>query len=210
MKQGKNLWQTLAVLAVLAVLFLILFYGDNKYQTPPPYGNSGRINISEKDLSRSNPIFLIDGWLLTDNRAAQKPTYIGEFSNLQRGDFNVSPHGKACYRLAICYDGNPKVVSVDFPRLSSQYEIFLNGTLLLAGRGNGRITFLMTPGEQELAVWTYSQTGYYSGMYFPPAWGPWIPFHRLETCRILPMGWHFSCLWPWRYLPLSCGNPGEG
>lgn len=171
MKQKKYLWQTLAVLVVLTVFFLALFYGDNKYQAPPPYGNSGRINISQEDLSRGNPIFLIDGWLLTDSRVNFKPTYIGEYSNLQRGDLLVSPHGKACYRLTLSYDGKPMAVSVEFPRLSSQYKISLNGTCLATGIGNGRITFLMTQGEHTLTVETSSKIGYYSGMYFPPALG---------------------------------------
>lgn len=66
-------------------LFSLLFYADNKYQTPPPYGKSGIITLNEQDLQRDNPVFLIDGWLLTDALVADKPTYIGEFSNLQRG-----------------------------------------------------------------------------------------------------------------------------
>lgn len=107
MKQQKSLWLTLAVLIVLAVFFAIFFYVDNKYETPPPYGESGAIDINAQDLKCHNPIFLIDGWLLTDERVVDKPTYIGEFSNLQRGDLAVSPHGKASYRLVLHYDGEP-------------------------------------------------------------------------------------------------------
>lgn len=169
MKQNKNLWQTLAVLMILAVFFIKLFYTDNKYQTPPPYGRAGVINLNSRDLKRGNPVFLIDGWLLTDERVTDKPTYIGEFSNLQRGDLSVSPHGEACYRLTLHYDGEPVAVSAEFPQLSLRYRISLNGTPLASGEGNGRITFLMTPGDHTLVVETSSRTGYYSGMYFPPA-----------------------------------------
>lgn len=171
MTRQKNLWQVLAVLMITAIFFTVLFYGDNKYETPPPYGKSGVININRRDLRRDNPIFLIDGWLLSDGRVTDKPTYIGEYSNLQRGDLQVSPHGRACYRLTLCYEGEPVVASVDFPQLSSWYQISLNGTRLASGRGNGRITFLMTPGEHVLTVETSSKLGYYSGMYFPPALG---------------------------------------
>lgn len=171
MRQQKNLWMTLAVLTILAVFFVIFFYADNKYETPPPYGKSGVININRQDLNRHNPIFLIDGWLLTDERAVNKPTYIGEFSNLQRGDLAVSPHGKACYSLTLHYDGEPVIVSADFPQLSLWYRISLNGTLLATGKGNGRITFLITQGDHTLSVETLSKNGYYSGMYFPPALG---------------------------------------
>ena len=86
MERQKNLLQILAVLTALAAFFMLLFYVDNKYKTPPPYGKSGVINISRRDLERDNPVFLIDGWLLTDGRVTDKPTYIGEFSNLQRRD----------------------------------------------------------------------------------------------------------------------------
>ncbi len=167
----NNLWQTLAILGALAVFFTVLFYVDNKYETPPPYGKSGRIHIRSQDLRRSNPIFLIDGWLLTDGHVTDKPTYIGEFSNLQRGDLSVSPHGRACYRLTLHYDGEPVTASVDFPQLSTAYQLSLNGTWIATGKGNGRITFLLTPGDHVLAVETSSSLGYYSGMYFPPALG---------------------------------------
>lgn len=90
MKRRRSLWrQALIVMTMLAVFFSLLFYADNKYQTPPPYGKSGIITLNEQDLQRDNPVFLIDGWLLTDALVADKPTYIGEFSNLQRGDLSV-------------------------------------------------------------------------------------------------------------------------
>lgn len=164
-------WQTLAVLAVLGGFLTVLFYADNKYQTPPPYGRSGVIKLKEQDFGQSHPIFLIDGWLLTDGRVRDKPTYIGEFSNLQRGDLSVSPHGRACYQLDLCYEGEPKVVSVEFPQLSFQYAISLDGVQLARGSGNGRATFLLEKGSHVLSVETSSKLGYYSGMYFPPALG---------------------------------------
>ena len=110
MKQRGVWWQLLAVLAMIAFFFMLLFYEDNKYHTPPPYGKSGIINLKEADLERRNPIFLIDGWLLTDERVTDKPTYIGEFSNLQRGDLAVSPHGQARYQLTLHYDGTERIV----------------------------------------------------------------------------------------------------
>ncbi len=166
MKQQKIWWETLAVL----VFFLaVLFYEDNKYQTPPPYGNSGFITLCGQDLERKTPVFLIDGWLLSDGRVTDQPTYIGEFSSLQRGDLSVSPHGQARYRLTLRYDGMPKTVSIDFPRLSFRYAISLDGKQLAGASGNGRITFVLTAGDHVLTVETSSKAGYYSGMYFPPA-----------------------------------------
>lgn len=171
MKQYRDWWRPLPVLAMMVCFFMLLFYEDNKYHTPPPYGKSGVIHLNEADLERRNPVFLIDGWLLTDGRVTNKPTYIGEFSNLQRGDLGVSPHGQARYQLTLRYDGAERIVSVDFPQLYSEYTILLDGVQLDQGTGSGRITFLLTTGEHVLAVETSSKMGYYSGMYFPPALG---------------------------------------
>lgn len=177
MKHRNVWWPPLVILIVLTIFFTLLFYGDNKYQTPPPYGKSGIISLSRQDLEQNNPVFLIDGWLLTDERTVKKPTYIGEFSNLQRGDLSVSPHGHARYQLTLRYDGPQKIVAVDFPQLSSSYTVSLDGIQLAQGSGNGYITFLLTPGDHVLVVETSSRLGYYSGMYFPPSLG------TIETLR---------------------------
>ncbi|MDE5589287.1 MAG: hypothetical protein K2J60_09145, partial [Acetatifactor sp.] len=205
MKRRKVWWQMLVVLTALAA-FLLLFYVDNKYQTPPPYGKSGVIALSEEDLERKNPIFLIDGWLLTDERVTDKPTYIGEFSNLQRGDLSVSPHGRACYRLTLRYDGASRIVSIDFSQLSSQYVISLDSTQLARGTGSGRITFLLTAGDHVLTVETSSEMGYYSGMYFPPALGTVETLLRVNNVQdfayalafVLPLALAVFTLFLWR------------
>lgn len=171
MKKRRVWHQFLAVMAVMAAFFLLLFYGDNKYYTPPPYGKSGVICLKEADLRRKNPVYLIDGWLLTDDHVTDQPTYIGEFSNLQRGDLSVPPHGRARYELTLRYEGTEQIVSVDFPQLHSGYTVSLDGTPFLEGTGSGRMTFVLTEGDHILTVETSSKLGYYSGMYFPPALG---------------------------------------
>lgn len=182
-KPGRIWWQLPAVLTVLVMFFIMLFYKDNKYQTPPPYGKSGILTIEEQDLERNNPIFLIDGWLLTDGRITDKPTYIGEFSNLQRGDALIMPHGRAHYQLTLRYEGAPQTVTVDFPQLSSYYTVSLNGTQQIEGVGNGKLTFLLTEGDHVLEVETLSKSGYYSGMYFPPALGTVATLSRVESVK---------------------------
>lgn len=171
MRQKKLWWQPFVVMAVFVVFLMVLFYVDNKYQMPPPYGESGVIELKERDLKRHSPVYLIDGWLLSDGRVLDKPTYIGEFSNLQRGDLQVSPHGQAHYQMTLRYTGRQRIVSADFPQLGLSYVISLDGTVLARGKGNGHITFLLTEGEHLLEVETVSRAGYYSGMYFPPMLG---------------------------------------
>lgn len=206
MEQQKAWWQPFAILTVMAVFFVLLFYQDNKYQSPPPYGKSGIIQLDEQNLERSDPIYLIDGWLLTDERVTDKPVYIGEFSNLQRGDLSISPHGRACYRLTLRYDGAPRIVAVDFPQLSSEFVIFLDGTQLARGIGSGRITFLLTPGDHVLEVETSSKQGYYSGMYFPPALGTvetllqvnGVQYFAYALAFLLPLALGAFTLFLWR------------
>lgn len=199
-------WHPLVILTVLAVFFALLFYRDNKYQSPPPYGKSGIIQLDEQSLERSNPIFLIDGWLLTDGRVTEKPVYIGEFSNLQRGDLSVSPHGRAHYRLTLRYDGVSRVVAADFPQLSSEFAVSVDGIRLAQGIGSGRIVFLLTPGDHVLEVETTSKQGYYSGMYFPPALGTVETLVRVNSVQnvayaaafLLPLALAAFTLFLWR------------
>lgn len=206
MKRVKVWWQLPVVLILLAAFFVYLFYADNKYQTPPPYGRSGMIVLNERDLERKDPIFLIDGWKLTDGRETDRLTYIGEFSNLQRGDLRISPHGRARYQLTLRYEGREQIVSVDFPQLSFRYTVTLDGILLSQGMGSGRITFLMTEGDHILTVETSSESGYYSGIYFPPALGTAETLARVSGVQgfsyalafLLPLSLAAFTLFLWR------------
>ncbi len=84
---------------------------------------------------------------------------------------SVSPHGEACYRLTLRYEGVPQIVSLDFPQLFTWYAVFLDGAEIARGKGSGKLSFWLKPGDHALAVETLSKQGYYSGLYFPPALG---------------------------------------
>lgn len=206
MKQEKLWWPPFAVLMAFAAFLTAAFFMDNKYQTPPPYGKSGIIEICEGDLRRNCPIYLIDGWLLSDARVSDKPTYIGEYSSLQREDLQRPPHGRARYRLTLRYTGAPEIVSIDFPQLALSYVISVDGVALDAGKGNGRVTFLLTEGDHALEVETSSRLGYYSGMYFPSALGTTGTLERVNRVQsfvyalafLLPLALAAFTLFLWR------------
>ena len=206
MTQRKFWWQLLSIFVAMTFFFMLVLHRDNKYNTPPPYGKSGVICLAEENFERQNPIFLIDGWLLTDVRVTDKPTYIGEFSNLQRRNLDVSPHGRARYQLTLHYDGAERIVAVDFPQLYSEYRILLDGELLAQGTGSERITFLLTSGDHILTVETLSKLGYYSGMYFPPALGTPETLFQVENVQsfayalavLIPLALAVFTLFLWR------------
>lgn len=206
LEQKKQWWQPFVILVALIVFLTVAFYADNKYQTPPPYGKSGVIEVNQNDFKRSNPIYLIDGWLLSDGTVTDQPTYIGEFSSLQRGDWLARPHGLARYLMVLRYTGTPEIVSVDFPQLASSYAISLDGTVLDRGKGNGHISFLLTEGDHLLEVRTQSRIGYYSGMYFPPALGLEQTLERVKSIQsfayalafLLPLALASFTIFLWR------------
>ncbi len=161
----------LALAGLLLCFFILLFYTDNQYQTPPPYAQGGILTLSEENLADGRTIFLIDGWRLTDARTNALTTYIGEFSNLQRGDKTASPHGSATYQLILRYSGEPAEAVIRFPALFFRYTIALDGAVLARGNGSGLLSFTLTEGDHLLSVETASAAGYYSGMYHPPMLG---------------------------------------
>lgn len=167
----QNLWLPVFSAVLLTLFFSLLYICDNKYKTPPPYGRDGVITLSEADFLDSRPLFLIDGWLLTDDHTADKPTYIGEFSSLRRRGSAASAHGTASYRITLRYRGADLQTVVSFPQLYSSYSISLDGRQLVSGSGSAKLSFTLTQGDHLLTVQTVSRQGYYSGMYHPPMIG---------------------------------------
>lgn len=161
-------WFPGLLVILLALFFTLLYYTDNKYKTSPPYGRNGVITLIESDVSGNKPLMLVSGWLLSDERVTNQPTYIGEFPNLQRGDSALSPHGKSTYCLTLRYSGEPKEVAISFPQLFSYHIISLDNHMLSRGNGGAKVSFTLTAGDHLLRVQTFSRRGYYSGMYHPP------------------------------------------
>lgn len=171
MNKNRKIGLVLTSLIVLFLFFILLYFFDNKYQIQPPYGKDGVIELTESDLNRNSPLFLIDGWLLSDRRVIDQPTYIGEFSSLQRGNKSELPHGSASYKLNLRYSGTPMVVTINFPQIFTTQTILLDGQVLSQGKENTRISFSLTQGDHMLEVKTFSSYGYYSGIYHPPILG---------------------------------------
>lgn len=104
---------------------------------------------------------------------------------MQRGNHNKSPHGRATYELTLRYEGNPRIVAVDFPELFSKYKISVDGHVLDEGVGNAHVLFELQQGDNLLSVETTSYRGYYSGIYYPPALGDEASILRVERFKTL-------------------------
>ncbi|MEG0942342.1 MAG: HAMP domain-containing sensor histidine kinase [Angelakisella sp.] len=202
----KRLLSLFTLLLVLLLFFQILFIIDNKYTTKAPFGQAGVLSLSSNDLQRNTPIFLIDGWELYDGTitpdmlksphilSQKRPTYIGEFSNYQRGDLSKSPLGSATYRLLLHYSGEAEVVTVVFPEVFSRYSLWVCGEPVQEGLGTAQVTFLLKEGQNEILLNVTSLHGYYSGMYFPGMLGR--PETILKAERIKTAFYSFAFLCP--------------
>lgn len=164
-------WTILFSIALLMMFFTLLFFYDNKYQSPPPYGKDGVISLTGQDFIKNRPLPLIDGWLLSDSRTSDLPTYIGEFSNLQRNRSAMPPHGAASYHITLSYKGDTMSAALYFPQLFSNFSISMDGEILAEGNGSATLFFPLSQGVHLLTVETASSHGFYSGMYHPPLLG---------------------------------------
>lgn len=168
----------LVIVIATILVFYFLYNVDNKYTITQPFAQDGILKITSDDLHNEEPIFLIDGWELYKGRLvpedfargdlpSKKITYIGEFSNYQRGDLSKSPLGTSAYHMKIQYFGDPEIVSMEFPELFSEYELWINGKLRDRGTGSVHLNFLLEDGKNDILLNITATKGYYSGMYFP-------------------------------------------
>lgn len=166
------------LLIPLIFFFLsVMFFYDNKYSIKAPMPQDNLLSLTEEQL-QSAPIFLIDEWLISDginapgSNAPSMRTWIGEYSNYRRKNASDrSPYGSCTYQLQISYEGENTIAGLYFPDLCDEYLLWWDGTLI--ARGNARVhkNILLEQGTHTITLSITSDSGYYSGMYFPGAIG---------------------------------------
>lgn len=170
-------YSKIAVFAAAVLLLLALSSRfDNKYTSFVP-GKQGDAVQLGKELSLT-PVFLVDHWQQADgvyapgSDAAFEPTWIGEHANYRRGaDRTQSPYGSRTYRYVFHYGGEEMMAALLLPDLADRYVLWIDDTLLAEGWARAQESFLLTTGEHTLTLVVVSESGYYSGMYFPGALG---------------------------------------
>lgn len=193
-----------AVTAASCLLCFLCYHLDNKYTHPHPYANLG---VIEPDMDRFHeaPLFyLVDGWGLYENKflsplelAGHTPDtylYLGQYGGFDLGDPSANPHGQGTYRTVILLDGTPRQYALELPPIYSRWQLWVNGELLQSkGMGDdlaphSAMTTFPAAGQVEIVVAVADDTGFYSGMVYPPAFGSLAAVEKIASLRLLLHG----------------------
>lgn len=167
---------------LLASILLFTFGGkfDNKYTTPGYPAKLGAAWITQEQTA-GRPLHLIDGWayyegnLLTPEEIARKTpddyVYIGQYAGFDRGDPQKSPYGQATYRLTLFVDSVTRDYALEIPQLDADYRLWINGTLRAENGSHGWMTAFEARDRIEIVLSVSAQSGMYSGLTYPPAFG---------------------------------------
>ena len=168
----------------LLALFFTVYIMDNKYTNLQPIGSDGELAFTDEDLE--NPIFLIDGWMLSVDGNEETETFIGQYSNFKYAPGGTSPFGKATYRLNLKYldlPENGRILSMFLPEIFTDYKVYVNGDLL-AERGTSHIINFNMTKNTEILIETENHSHYYSGIYYPPSFGTAETIDNIHVSRI--------------------------
>ena len=181
-------------LAFSAVLFLLSYYGDNKYTAVGPQPLAGVLVLTEQELEENNFVYLIDDWEIFRDRLLtpedfqtqlllpDEYVFIGQYGGFEgHSGSHSSPHGSATYRLNISVSGAPDFYSLEIPEIYSAYRIYINGMLAeqmvepspdgyYAETGMRRLSFYAA-NRIEIVVQVTDYDHFYSDMVYPSAFG---------------------------------------
>lgn len=170
----------LCVFATGISIFLLCGKYDNKYAAPAYPTKLGVAWITPERLEGS-PLHLIDGWAYYDGKLLTPDTvgretpdeylYIGKYSGFDRGDPQKSPYGQATYRLTICVDSVLRDYSLEIPQTYSDYKLWINGALKAEAGSGGWLASFASKDYIEIVLSVSSDSGLYSGLTYPPAFG---------------------------------------
>ncbi|MEA4853237.1 MAG: ATP-binding protein [Christensenella sp.] len=209
MVHDKKLWVsplvfTLTVLLACAALFGSLTIWDNKYSQTASRPENGVLSITEQSLQETPVRYLVYGWelypgqLLTSDEllgAQSEETFIGQYGGMEMDDLSLFPHGSATYRLTLLLPEEETEYAISLPEIFSAYRLYLNGNLV-AQSGNpdpseyesgiqNRIVSFRGSGKTEMVIAVTDESGLYSGMVYPPAFGELQPVLFVRYAQLL-------------------------
>ncbi len=168
----------LGIILVSLAFYWLCGQADNKYAAPGYTAKLGTVRIQPQRLTT---LYLAEGWAYYDGKrltpaeimqeTPDEYLYLGQYSGFDRGDPQKSPYGQATYRLTIFTDNVPREYALEIPQIYSNYQLWINGSLMAAsGSGNRLVTF-ESKDKIELVWWVEDKNGLYGGLTYPPAFG---------------------------------------
>lgn len=197
------------VITVIAAssLCLFLYHNDNKYTAPGAQPIAGTLFISETDMTQTLRRYLWNGWyfypdvMLTpetyDERPSEKSVSvrIGSYNNFAFGNSRKSTHGCGTYVLTLQLPETPHTYAVELPVIYSSFKFYTGNDLALSmGDTDGekssgvlqdRLVTFEASGTVRLMLAVRDDTGIYSGMIYPPAFGELLAVNTARAVRFM-------------------------
>lgn len=195
----------LAVILCSAALFYLGYRYDNKY-TYPRHPAGGGITVLDKARYEKRPfLYLLDGWefyagrlLIPEEIPAYTPDtflYIGQYGGFDLGNPDAPRHGSATYRMSVYVDEEPQDYALELPEIFSRWRIWVNGKLVQSvgmddakPRPESWMAVFEASGKIEIVVAVSDESGLYSGMVYPPAFGSPEAVGKMLAVRLLIHG----------------------
>ena len=197
---------------------------DNKYTTPRPVSNLGVARLNTDWYDETPLLYLADGWSFYQDKLLSPAEigdhtpdayfYLGRYGGFDLGDPAANPHGQGTYRTVLLLNGQPRQYALELPPIFSRWRLWVNGELVQSvGMGDKRApapakTMAVFPAAEriEIVVAVADETGYYSGMVFPPALGSPERVGEVLSARLLLHGAAMALALPLGLICLIAGS----
>lgn len=187
---GKRLLLLAITFLLTMGLFTAAYRLDNKYTLQSVQPINGILFYTSE---QADPVYLINGWeyyqgrlltpedFISDLPIPDNYVSIGQYSGMEAGNPEASPHGSATYRLTLSLPDTPAFYTLELPEIYSAYRLYI-GSRLMASQGNpepdhyepslysNAVTFEAS-GDVQLLLAVSDWSHLYSGMVYPPAFG---------------------------------------
>ena len=202
----RFLWLLVPFLAA-SCLYLFLYQYNNKYTRTTIQPANGLLILSEKELQTDPVRFLKSGWSFYPDQllspedfsdgipdSYQFYTQIGQRSHFHSYSLPDSPHGYGTYVLWLSLPAEQSY-TLELPEIFSACRLYVDDQLVLTlgdpdpahyiPRIQERLITFTSTGMTRLILCVSDYSHYYSGMVYPPAFGP---SHNVELYHNLRIG----------------------
>ena len=194
-KSAKTLQQVFLITFIFFLFLLLSYFYNNKYTADGLQPSNGIITISEQELETNQVVYLVHGWQFYQGQLLSPSDFesgneiplsqtvaIGQYMDFSFGQSDRDTDGSGTYRLILSLPDTPHIYTLYLEKVFSAYHVYINGQLLHSvgvpesdsyreAITNSEISFAAS-GDTELIIAVTNQSHYYSGITFPPVFGP--------------------------------------